>query len=130
MSSRTSKQFVLHRHRGYGTDHWDLMLEEEGTLATWRLDRPLVPGDRATIRARRIQDHRKAYLAYEGEVRQGRGHVEIVDAGSYETLAREEERWHVRLIGRRFAGEVILSHLGGRAGSADRWRVTPLANES
>ncbi|MBL8880228.1 MAG: hypothetical protein JNG88_14010 [Phycisphaerales bacterium] len=84
-------KFVLHEHdtrpapnspRSLGDTHYDLMIDLDGAAAlmTWRLaDSPIA---RTTpIRAERIADHRRAYLAYEGEISDNRGRVRRVDAG-------------------------------------------------
>ena len=75
--------FVLLEHDG-GNDprHWDLLVEMPGAegLATWRLDRnPLDADDE--IPARHIEDHRRLYLDYEGEISGGRGVVRRMDRG-------------------------------------------------
>lgn len=73
-----SSRFVLLHHTGAPDgDHYDLMLERDGTLATWRVASPALDG------ARRIQDHRRAYLDYEGPLSEGRGEVRRIAAGTY-----------------------------------------------
>jgi hypothetical protein len=86
--------------------HWDLMLETESGLATWALERAPEPAHK--IRADRLGDHRLAYLDYEGEVSGGRGRVTRWDSGQYELICRSQDRWVVRLAGRRLAGELEL----------------------
>ena len=58
------------------------MLEMEGKLRTWRLERLPAPG--VGIRAEPLGDHRIAYLDYEGPVSGGRGSVTRWDAGEFE----------------------------------------------
>ncbi|MBK9128744.1 MAG: hypothetical protein IPM13_13235 [Phycisphaerales bacterium] len=62
--------------------HWDFMLETspDGPLATWRFGED--PTARVgPIEAERIDDHRRVYLDYEGEVSGGRGRVRRADKG-------------------------------------------------
>ena len=83
-------RFVLLRHDcppDYERpSHWDLMLESDGVLRTWRLAAlPQTPPD--SMEAEELADHRLAYLEYEGPVGGERGTVSRVDAGTFETLA-------------------------------------------
>lgn len=78
-------RFVLLRHEmeadGGRGDHWDLMLEENGTLLTFELER--LPNGPGTVIAKRLADHRMAYLDLEGHVSGNRGHVIRLDRGRY-----------------------------------------------
>lgn len=89
--------------------HWDLMLEREETLLTWRLAAPLEPGK--TISAERIGDHRVMYLDYQGPVSGGRGSVRRVEGGTFSWISdvgRLNDLCHVRLIGERINGLLSL----------------------
>jgi hypothetical protein len=98
--------------------HWDLMLDRDGALMTWRLaelppnwqQSPLeqVAQEPIELPATRLPDHRLAYLDYEGPVSHNRGHVTRIDRGEYE-IARESPAWlEVRLAGRIARGTVRL----------------------
>lgn len=63
--------------------HWDLMLESEGVLRTWRL--LAEPEPDVVIGAEPLPDHRLAYLDYEGPVSEERGTVEQWDRGLHQT---------------------------------------------
>lgn len=97
------KPFVVLLHTlPDGTFHWDLCLDEGQALATWQLlDDPakLASGSATCLPARRIADHRRAYLEYEGPVSGNRGHVIRVDRGEWSVLALQTDRWRVRLRG-------------------------------
>ncbi|MBI3272750.1 MAG: hypothetical protein HYZ53_27435 [Planctomycetes bacterium] len=94
-------RFVIQEH--FTTPHhFDLMLEHGGALATWSVSEApaLAPG--AALEATRREDHRLAYLDYEGEVSGGRGHVRIWARGEYDAeawsdaevrLAARSEQW-------------------------------------
>ena len=89
--------FVIQRHTGAGAEHYDLMIERSGALATWQLPEP--PSMGRTVRARRLPDHRLAYLTYEGPVSGGRGEVRIHDSGSYSEISWDEKRVELRITG-------------------------------
>ncbi len=78
------------------------MLEQGGTLRTWRLKQP--PDAAGSIAAEGLPDHRLAYLDYEGPVSGGRGTVERWDAGTYETLESAANRLVLHFAGKRLVG--------------------------
>lgn len=79
--------------------HWDLMLERNGVLRTWALERE--PGAQSTISARQLADHRTAYLDYEGPVSGNRGRVSRWDAGTYAVVSESAASLTLRLDGAR-----------------------------
>lgn len=80
--------------------HWDLMLEMDGGLWTWRLE--LEP-DRfnceAGINAIRLPDHRLQYLDYEGPVSGNRGTVTRWDQGDYEIVNKSDTSIQINFRG-------------------------------
>lgn len=112
--------FVILHHRQRDGDHWDLMIEQADGLATWRLDR-YPKGETTTIAARRIHDHRKAYLEYEGELSGGRGSVERVDGGRCRILCADEHLWEIQLEG------IVHGRFNLRWTHADHWRLECVA---
>jgi hypothetical protein len=78
--------------------HWDLMLEEDGRLRTWRLLGKPQAG--AVVEAESLPDHRIEYLDYEGPVSGGRGSVHRLDAGEYAVVREADGGLSVRLSGR------------------------------
>ncbi len=83
------------------------MLEQDGALRTWRLEKP--PDAYGPIAAEALPDHRLAYLNYEGPVSGGRGTVERWDVGSYELLASESNHVLIRFAGSKIAGKASIS---------------------
>src|SRR5215212_5227917 len=77
-------RYVILRHEGVPEPHFDLMFETSpgSALSTWR-SRAWPPG---TEPVESLPDHRSEYLAYEGPVSNGRGHVKRVQVGTYERL--------------------------------------------
>ncbi|MCC6492367.1 MAG: hypothetical protein IT424_05040 [Pirellulales bacterium] len=121
-------RFVLLRHEcppNYGKpSHWDLMLERAGVLMTWSLEElPIAwqqaigqePAGRpaATLVARKLPDHRLAYLEYEGPLSAGRGHVTRCAAGEYCVMQASRERWCIDLTSDTLVGAVVLSQDDG-----------------
>lgn len=74
------KRFVILKH-DHPYLHWDLLLEIDGDLESWRLLRE--PVMREWIAAEPLPAHRIAYLTYEGPVSQNRGCVTRVMSGTY-----------------------------------------------
>lgn len=101
-------RFVILHHRLDEGEHWDLMLEQGDVLLTWQLFRdPTVPSN-YPISARRIGDHRKAYLDYEGPLTGNRGTVHRVDSGTVEIEASTPESCCFVLSESRLHGTFIL----------------------
>ena len=106
--------------------HWDLMLEKEAALRTWRLAR--APNESGAIAAEAIADHRLAYLEYEGPVSGDRGTVVAFDRGEFLLLVEAGDAIEVKLRGVRLRGHARLKRLP----ETDRWefQYTPLATFS
>jgi hypothetical protein len=99
-------RYVILEHRWNGI-HWDLMLERDATLSTWAIDVPIQPGVR--LPARRLPDHRLAYLDYEGEISRGRGFVTRFDAGTYDLKSWSDQEVVVELRNGRLTGILTLT---------------------
>lgn len=125
-------RFVLLRHIGSPASslvsHWDLMLECDGALATWRLDwlpqswvaafgvhdstpSPLAAGESA--HAVQLAPHRLAYLDYEGPLSGDRGSVSRWDDGRYDATHRNDDAWAFTLSGRILRVQVQLKRRAG-----------------
>jgi hypothetical protein len=98
-------RFVVLEH-DHPTLHWDLMLEGENALETWRLSS--LPQIGATCQAEKLPDHRMAYLEYEGPVSKNRGNVTRWDEGRYFQIEDQPRRIGVRLVGKKFIGLLLL----------------------
>lgn len=123
--SGQQKRFVILRHHfpggavGEFSDHFDLMLEQESQLATWRLE--VIPDPDQAVPATRLADHRKVYLNYEGPVSGDRGTVEQVTAGTYEICQETDSCLEVLMT---TADESIrLKILAGEKGSLTVVRI-------
>ena len=102
-------KFVIHHHTN-GRDHIDLMVEHCKALLTWQIStddlKPMLKGNR--ICARRIGDHRKEYLAYEGPISGSRGSVKILDSGNCSIFLLEKDKAEMRLSGALLKGIINL----------------------
>ena len=120
--------YVVQQHTGYGPDHYDLMLQQGEALWTWRLDQP--PGSQpGPLNARRIADHRLAYLTYEGPIGGGkggeggegsRGRCRIVDRGRFRMRSLEDGRLALELAGGDLAGVFELRRVNE---AEDLWQL-------
>lgn len=106
-------RFVILHHVLPDGEHWDLMLECDGVLLSWRI--PIQgPGALSTpIAAQRMADHRLAYLDYEGPVSGNRGSVARVDRGGLEISFLEPHRIEFTASGSRMRGSFRLSQIAG-----------------
>ena len=99
-------RFVILKHQGHGDLHYDLMLEGGEKLITWNCSQN--PITHPTTEYRRIADHRKAYLTYEGPVSQNRGTVERIDTGRYDAIEINDSHWKVQLQGKHASVKLTL----------------------
>ena len=86
-------RFVVLEH-DYPDVHWDLMLESGEKLEAWSLPPHTLPLGAFRCLAKRLPDHRSRYLDYEGEISDGRGSVQRIDAGIFDRLS--EQRFLLR----------------------------------
>lgn len=103
------------------------MLRHGKGLATWQLAQPpieLPVG--ATRPARKLPDHREAYLTFEGPVSGNRGRVNRLDDGTYELLESRDDRWEFILSGRIVSGRFELVPLPAPSIEGD-WILRRLA---
>lgn len=107
-------RFVLLEHRWIGV-HWDFLLERGEVLQSWAIDAPIVTGQDQP--ARRLPDHRLAYLDYEGPISAGRGEVTRVARGTYEVREWSEDRLKLTILSPQLSGSAMLSREGGGAWS-------------
>jgi len=114
-----SDRFVVQEHETPSGVHWDLMLEQDDILMTFRLEESPQEAARHPIEAEKIFDHPLRFLSYEGPVQQGTGRVRIVDRGTYRLDNQEEDLLVLELNGAVLRGDYTL----GRTEDAV-WRFT------
>ena len=77
-------------------DHWDLMLEDDGQLLTWALDRE--PASGTDLDAIQLAQHRIEYLEFQGELSGGTGaDVRRVMSGTFEWAQRTDNEYNGRM---------------------------------
>ncbi|MCH7992918.1 MAG: hypothetical protein IIB57_00585 [Planctomycetes bacterium] len=103
-----ASRFVILHHVVAGSEHWDLMLEHGSVLLTWQLAREPIDVASLPIPAKRIADHRSAYLEYEGSISGDRGHVTRVDQGTVSIERLTGRYCLVELLGERLKGRLCL----------------------
>ena len=116
-----STRFVILHHMQNDGEHWDLMLEHAGILWTWQLEREPTTRDALPMPARRIEDHRLAYLSYEGPISRGRGSVRRIDSGLVEYEDITSQRVAFQLFGERLRGGFAMIR-----SRADSWALVAL----
>jgi DNA polymerase ligase (LigD)-like protein len=122
-----AESFVIHAHSGHGPLHYDFMLEQGHALVTWRLPcPPHVLATGTSMEAKKIQDHRPAYLDYQGPVSNHRGRVSRVDRGEYEALDQSDTCWKIRLLGECTQGRYELRLQSPRT---ERWSLTRVSED-
>ncbi len=106
--------------------HWDLCLDTGSVLVTWQLlrdPRAWMAADAPdSLPARRIADHRRAYLDYEGPISRNRGEVQRVECGNWQETDRSEVRWRIRLEGTWLNGMFLLES-GSSDDPQDAWQL-------
>lgn len=119
-------------------DHLDWMFEQDNqTLETW--ETPLIATliEPIVVVTQRLNDHRIAYLDWEGSLGGDRGEVKRVIAGKYERLKIGKERIQLRIIWRDkdstntaqldfFQDEIGVSSLRDPGGDVYRLQIAPL----
>ena len=111
MEPSKKKQFVIQEHTTPEAVHWDLMLEMDDCLWTWRLNIPPAKIVNEPISAERIHDHPLRFLTYEGPVQNGTGHVKIADQGLYQITEQTEFSLAALFEGHIFSGTFGLCRL-------------------
>ena len=100
-----SNAFVILEHSISKQRHYDLMLERGGVLETWQMSRQVNELEQGeSIDAKKLADHRLAYLDYEGPISKNRGQVKRVDKGSYDLLESNETGRIIRLKSKNIQG--------------------------
>lgn len=127
MTDECDRLFVLLHHLTADGEHYDLCLEAGEKLATWRLPRqagaPPESLGTGPLEARRLADHRRAYLDYEGPIGGDRGRVIRIDRGPLTIHEASDTRWTFRLQGACLNG---MYRLSARPGTSDLWSFARL----
>ena len=104
-----SCRFVVLHHTGHPTepDHYDLLVEADGGLQTWRvMVAPDTVANECALQP--LPHHRRDYLDYEGPVSNNRGRVRRHDSGTC-TIVRHATGLEVQFNGERLTGNWVIS---------------------
>lgn len=103
--------FTLLEHAAPGQPaHWDLLIDDGNErVPTWRLAADPIAAAGQPVPAERIADHRRLYLAYEGEVSGGRGRVRRVDQGAAVVTSWPPPAVRGTLMGKRLCGTFAIT---------------------
>ncbi len=112
-------RFVVQEHTTPEGVHWDLMIERDGVLITFRLENEPAQSLKHEVPAVKIFDHSLRFLTYEGSVQKGTGKVRIVDRGGYECRSQNEDLLDLELDGTILRGDFTLARIEG-----DKWRFS------
>jgi hypothetical protein len=119
VQSMSGSRFVVQQHTTIEGVHWDLMLEQDGVLTTFRLEAEPAQAMARAVRAVKIFDHPLRFLTYEGPVQKGTGKVRIVDSGSYSDRDRRDDLRSLTMNGAILNGDFTLSRIENA-----EWRFT------
>ena len=101
LAAGQTARYVVLRHEGIAEPHFDFMVEPAlgKPLKTWRL--PAWPLTASSVEATRIDDHRNAFLTYEGPLSGDRGTVRRVESGGCVVLESSDDCLRLLLPARR-----------------------------
>lgn len=107
------RQFVIQEHTTPAGVHWDLMLQREDVLWTWRLSIPPQQFPLETVSAERIFNHPLRFLLYEGPVQNQTGSVRIAEHGKYTLENQTEHELEINFQGKSLTGHYKLTQQNG-----------------
>jgi hypothetical protein len=108
---KESGRFVIQRHTRGGDVHWDLMLEAEEALETYRLNLSPERLTREKCPAVKIFEHRLKFLTYEGPVNKGEGNVEITESGTFKVIEQRQDYIEMEMEGEVLRGRFALKYI-------------------
>ena len=122
----SDQAFVVHRHHASRL-HYDLRLEEEGTLRSWAVPRGLPPRPGIKRLAVQVEDHPIEYLTFEGTIPKGQyggGNMWRYALGKYEKTKDKKNGFYFRLDSPELSGEYRMHKMKGNEWLLER--VTPV----
>ncbi len=107
--------FVLHRHHATRL-HYDLRLEQEGTLKSWAVPKGLPPRPGVKRLAVHTEDHPMKYLDFQGSIPKGEyggGEMWIYARGRYRITKTKKNGFYFRLLAPGLNSEYRIYETGG-----------------
>lgn len=108
--------FVVHRHHATNL-HYDLRLEQDGTLRSWAVPRGLPPRPGIKRLAVAVEDHPVEYLTFEGQIPKGQygaGPMWIYAIGRYEIIKQKKDGFYFRLHSPQLTGDYRMYQTRGK----------------
>ncbi len=108
--------FVVHRHHASRL-HYDLRLEQDGTLKSWAVPRGMPPRPGIKRLAVHVEDHPMKYLTFEGEIPKGEyggGMMWIYALGKYEITKEKKDGFYFRLQSPQLNAEYRIYNTKGK----------------
>ena len=113
--------YVIQKHTTDDDVHWDLMIERDGVLATWRVGVSPKQMLCNTLTITKIHDHEMRFLTYQGPVNKGTGDVTIADKGICVINQWTDNRITGFFDGDKLNTQFQMDHL-----AADEWQLKRL----
>ncbi len=107
--------FVVHRHHASRL-HYDLRLEQNGTLRSWAVPKGLPPRPGIKRLAVQVEDHPIEYLTFEGSIPKGQyggGEMWRYALGKYEKTKDKKNGFYFRLESPELTGEYRIHKMKG-----------------
>ena len=107
--------FVIHRHHASRL-HYDLRLEQGGTLKSWAVPKGLPPRPGIKRLAVAVEDHPVSYLTFEGKIPKGEyggGSVWVFATGRYEITKEKKNGFYFRLRSKEINAEYRMHRTDG-----------------
>ena len=112
VGSSEGNAFCIHRHHASRL-HYDIRLEQEGTLKCWAVPKGLPPRPGIKRLAVATEDHPLRYLTFEGTIPKkeyGGGRMWIYASGKYEITKNKPDSFYFRLRSPEINAEYRLIH--------------------
>jgi len=103
-------EFVVHRHHATRL-HYDLRLEQNGTLRSWAVPKGLPPRPGIKRLAVAVEDHPMSYISFEAEIPKGQyggGMMWIYARGKWDLTKQKKDGFYFRLNSREVNAEFRL----------------------